>query len=24
VIHKITSYYGVEDMLKEMEAIWSN
>ena len=24
VIHKITSYYGVEDMLKEMETIWSN
>ena len=24
VIHKITSYYGVEDMLKEMEAAWSN
>jgi 4-hydroxy-3-methylbut-2-enyl diphosphate reductase len=24
VIHKITSFYGVEDQLKEMEMTWSN
>jgi len=24
VIHKITSFYGVEDKLEEIEKIWSN